>query len=413
MKYRPEVDGLRAVAVVSLVAYHAQFDVYGTRAFAGGFLGVDIFFVISGYLITGILLRAMRDRRFTCLGFYERRARRILPALFTVMIVSLPLAWIVLQPAAFSQYAGSLVPSVFFLSNLSLSSLDLSAPEHAVLQPFAHSWSLAVTGQFYFLYPIMLMGLWKLARRHLTSAFVTGFLISLAYAEWAGRHDPEPTFYLLPSRAWEFLAGALLAKLELDRGRPVDRAAGLISPAVGLALIVSALLFLPDRGDHPGLAILLPVCGTMLLIRYAGSGDPVTRLLSGRLFVGIGLISYSLYLWHQPLMVFTQIVYGGDLTNPVKAAVCLLAIALSALTWKLIEQPFRNTRAVGKRIMILSLTGSAAILVAAGIAAIGNHGDPSRSRPAISDIFAGIQIPNHVPHHTPIPDPGADAATGQ
>ena len=213
LKYRREIDGSRAIAVAAVVLYHADFTFRGLTVFKGGFIGVDIFFVISGYLITSIILREMAENKFSFAGFYERRARRILPALFTVMLASIPFAWMYMLPKALKEYAGSVLSGLAFGSNIWFWQEASYWTEPSALKPLLHTWSLSVEEQFYVLFPVALVLIWKFARRYLTSLFVLGFLLSLQLAHSGSVRFPDESFYLLPSRGWELLAGALLAKL--------------------------------------------------------------------------------------------------------------------------------------------------------------------------------------------------------
>ena len=203
MRYRSEIDGLRALAVVPVVLFHAGVPLVG-----GGFVGVDVFFVISGYLITSILIEELDTGTFSIRRFYERRARRILPALFLVMAASVPFAWAWMQPDALIGFSESIAAATFFVSNIyfwQTSSYFAIVNEQL---PLLHTWSLAVEEQFYLVFPLVLWALWKLSPRHLLSALILLALISLAYSEWRWRGASEANFYLAPSRAWELLAGA-------------------------------------------------------------------------------------------------------------------------------------------------------------------------------------------------------------
>jgi len=242
IKYRPEIDGLRAIAVIAVVLYHAGFVINGTNSFSGGYIGVDIFFVISGYLITSIIIKEMAEQKFSFLKFYERRARRILPALFIVMLSSLPFAWIYLLPKAMKEYAASILSSLVFSSNFWFWQEDNYWAEPSALKPFLHTWSLSVEEQFYLVFPMILVMLWRFAKRHITSILVAGFLLSLLVAELGTIIHPDFTFYLLPSRGWELLAGAILAKHEMDHGRLNRPCFDTFMPILGLFLIFYAYI---------------------------------------------------------------------------------------------------------------------------------------------------------------------------
>ncbi|QDU49837.1 acyltransferase family protein [Gimesia panareensis] len=362
IKYRPEIDGLRAIAVSSVVLYHAEFAVAGFSPFKGGFIGVDIFFVISGYLITLIILREIQEGTFSFGNFYERRARRILPALFTVMLVSIPFAWRYMLPKAMKEYAGSVLSSLAFCSNIWFWKEDSYTAEPSALKPFLHTWSLSVEEQFYVFFPIALILLWKYARNHITSVFVLLFLFSLQLANWGSTAFPDATFFLLPTRIWELLAGALLAKLELEKGRSSNSFLDSVMPAVGLFLLCHAIVFFDDLMPHPSFRTLLPVAGTMLIIWYCKQGEFVSNVLSWKPLVAIGLISYSFYLWHFPIFAFARL-RDSTLTGYVKVECILLSLILSILTYHLVEQPARNRKKFKTRYFLAYLSPCFMLLV--------------------------------------------------
>ena len=202
IKYRPEIDGLRAIAVIAVVLFHAEFAFTGFDPFKGGYLGVDVFFVISGFLITSIILREVQAGTFTFAHFYERRARRILPALFLVMLVSVPFAWELMLPAAFKDYAASIASSLLFGSNFWFWQGDSYWGEPASLKPFLHTWSLSVEEQFYVVFPIMVLLIWRYAQRALWGTLIVILVTSLVLAEMKSKSSPESAFYLLPALAW-------------------------------------------------------------------------------------------------------------------------------------------------------------------------------------------------------------------
>lgn len=332
MKYRPEIDGLRAVAVLPVLLFHAGFG-----AFGGGFVGVDVFFVISGYLITAILIAELEEGRFSILGFYERRARRILPALFLVMACCLPFAWFWMLPNELYSFARSLVAVSLFLSNILFWRERGYFAAAAEETPLLHTWSLAVEEQFYLLFPIFLLLVWRFGR---TRVFwmIAGFAaISLGVSEWGWRHNPSANFYLAPTRAWELFAGSIAAFLL--RGRELrgnDLLAGLGLAAIGLSI------FAYDRHTpFPSLYALLPVGGSFLIILFAARDTAVGRLLGARWPVAVGLISFSTYLWHQPLMAFVRIRSDQEPGPAVMLGLCLLSLLLAWGSWRFVERPFR------------------------------------------------------------------------
>ncbi|MDG1056907.1 MAG: acyltransferase family protein, partial [Flavobacteriaceae bacterium] len=333
MHYRSEIDGLRALAIIPVILFHA-----GTEFCSGGFLGVDIFFVISGYLITSILIGELEQGNFSILRFYERRARRILPALFVVMLACLPFAYMWMLPSQLEDFAQSLVAVSLFLSNWlfwSEASYFASATE---LKPLLHTWSLAVEEQYYLMFPLLLLLCWRIFR-----PFTFGFIFLLAamsflLAEWGWRNEPEINFYFTFSRFWELLVGSMCAFLTVGQKQRSSNFLG----AIGIALIISAIFYYDENTPFPSAYALVPVVGTALIILFADKTTWTARLLSTRGFVGVGLISYSAYLWHQPLFAFARI---RSLTEPSHYLMALLAAAallLAWVTWRWVEQPFRN-----------------------------------------------------------------------
>lgn len=333
MDYRGEIDGLRAVAVLAVIVFHAGFALL-----PGGFLGVDVFFVISGYLITGLLLNDLLERRFSILRFYERRARRILPALFFVMLACLPFAWVWMMSFEFKDFGQSMLAVVLFVSNLFFwRTTDYFGPL-ADVQPLLHTWSLGVEEQFYLLFPLMLLVLWRFGRRFAFGTVAVVMVASFVLAYWAGERMPVASFYLLPTRAWELLAGAACGFLTLRRPQPSHGAlAGL-----GLGMIVAPLVLFEGDTRTVGALALVPVIGTMLVILFAARQTVVARLLSVGPMVAVGLMSYSAYLWHQPVFAFARIIATGDPGPVVMAGLIVLVMVLAYATWRWVETPFRG-----------------------------------------------------------------------
>ena len=355
LKYRPEIDGLRTIAVFSVLLYHAELFISGHQLFRGGFLGVDIFFVISGYLITSIILKEASGEGFSFARFYERRARRLLPALFTVLIVSTIASILILGPSALKEYAGSLISSLFFTSNIWFWLQDAYTAEPSRLKPLLHTWTLSVEEQFYIFFPILVMLVVKLRKDYLLPILVMVFLGSLQLAQVSSEHVPEANFYLIPMRAWELMAGALLAKIDLDYGRKSHPALAFTMPMAGLGLIVGSLLFFHHGLPHPSYHTLTPVIGTVLILRFARSGELVTDLLSSKLMVWGGLISYSLYLWHYPLLALARVELG-ELSLAVTLGLLTLSVLLAIGSYRWIETPFRNRQVIALK-PFAALTG--------------------------------------------------------
>lgn len=332
MQYRREIDGLRAVAVIPVILFHAGFTI-----FSGGYVGVDIFFVISGYLITSIIISELEQGKFSILRFYERRARRILPALFFVMLSCIPFAWMWMLPAQFKDFSQSLVAVTVFASNILFwreSGYFAAASEE---KPLLHTWSLAVEEQYYMLFPIFLILLWRFGRSPVFYSIIVISIISLLLSEWGWRNKPTANFYLAPTRAWELLAGSICAFLQYGKMQKSNNALS----AFGLALILFAIFVYDKSTPFPSAYALAPVLGTALIIMYGARETWVARLLSLKGFVGIGLISYSAYLWHQPLFAFARI---RSIYMPEQWLMLLLAVAslvLAYFSWRYVEQPFR------------------------------------------------------------------------
>lgn len=389
MQYRSDIDGLRAVAVLPVILFHAGFG-----AFSGGFAGVDIFFVISGYLITGILLNDLEHNRFSLLNFYERRARRILPALFFVIIVCIPFAYLWLLPSQMVEFAQSILATIFFVSNIFFWNAGGYFNEAAEVRPLLHTWSLAVEEQFYLIFPILLWFLWRYARSRIFWCLVGISLVSFLLAEWGWQNKPGPNFYLAPTRAWELLAGSICALLLF--GRVIGRASNILS-AIGFGLILFSIFHYDESTPFPSRYTLAPVAGTALIILYSGPGTWVWRLLSLRPLVGIGLISYSAYLWHQPLFAFARL---RSLTEPgevTMAGLAILSLMLAWLTWRFVERPFRARGAgmFATRARVFVGSGAmACVLVVCGAYIVSSNGFTLRGDRALNlgDLDARVSI---------------------
>lgn len=333
MNYRPDIDGLRAFAVLSVIFFHA-----GWPFMDGGFIGVDIFFVISGYLITTLIIKDLQQGSFSFADFYVRRIRRILPVLYFVVLVSLFAGWFVLSPQAMEDLCRSAIATVLFFSNIFfMNELDYFGGD-ADFKPLLHTWSLSIEEQYYIVFPLLIVILIRFFRRYAVTFLILLALMSLGLAEWASRTVEVDGFYLLPMRFWEFIAGALMAFSPPAR---VKRVTSELLTFAGFLLICAAIVFFDPHTAHPGILTLMPVTGVALLLRYGVNPSIVTRVLSFRPFVGIGLISYSLYLWHHPVFVLFRI--EGQ-TSVIPAEALALCVLLSVLTYKFIEQPFRNRR---------------------------------------------------------------------
>ena len=333
MKYRAEIDGLRALAVVPVILFHAGFEL-----FSGGFVGVDVFFVISGYLITTILIEDIENKRFSIVKFYERRARRILPALFFVMLVCIPFAWMWMLPSQMKDFSQSLVAVSLFASNILFwresGYFDAAAEE----KPLLHTWSLAVEEQYYVLFPIFLILAWRFGKNKVFWMIVVMAAISLLLSEWGWRNKATANFYLAPTRAWELFAGSIAAFVVQKQGVQNNNPLAL----TGLLAILFSIFFYDETTPFPSLYALVPVLGVVLLVLYADKETIAARLLSNKGFVGIGLISYSAYLWHQPLFAFARIHSLERPSTVLMLALIFTSVLLAYLSWRYIEKPFRR-----------------------------------------------------------------------
>ncbi|MEI7613002.1 MAG: acyltransferase family protein [Betaproteobacteria bacterium] len=332
MEYRREIDGLRALAVIPVIFFHAGF-----QAFSGGYVGVDVFFVISGYLITSIILAEKEAGTFTLVGFYERRVRRILPALFFVMLVCLPLAWMWLLPNEMRRFSASLVAVSTFSSNVLF--YLTSGYFDGEIKPLLHTWSLAVEEQYYVLFPIFIMLAWSLGKRWMIALLSATALVSLAAAQWFSLLKPEFGFLLLPTRLWELVVGVLIAFYLADEN---NKTRSQFAGVLGVMLIAYSVLAFDRNTPFPGVYALLPTIGTGLVILYATPETWIGRFLGSKILVGLGLISYSAYLWHQPLFAFAK---HRSLFEPdigVVLALIVLTFLLAYVSWRAVEKPFRD-----------------------------------------------------------------------
>ncbi len=385
LKYRAEIDGLRAVAVVPVILFHAGFE-----AFGGGYVGVDVFFVISGYLITTIILAEMNEDRFSLMNFYERRARRILPALFFVSLCCLPVAWLVLFPTDFKDFAESLIAVALFSSNFLFWSEAGYFDTAAEIKPLLHTWSLAVEEQYYIIFPVFLMIAWRWGKRRITQILIGVFLFSLVLAQWAAYQEPEAGFFLLPARAWELLAGAFVA-FYVDRRGAVDVAPGLanILSALGLAGIGFAIFAYDHSTPFPSLYAVVPVFGVVAVILFALPGTLAHRVLSLRPVVAVGLVSYSAYLWHQPILAFYGHAIGRNAPLWHTALMLAATALLSVFSYYVIETPTRRRQVFGTRKTIggFAVAGSLA-LIGVGLVGTLSNGNMFRYPQPVVDMFA-------------------------
>ena len=398
MHYRAEIDGLRAVAVVPVVLFHAGFAV-----FSGGYVGVDVFFVISGFLITAIIIRELDEGTFSLTAFYERRARRILPALFCVIAACLPFAFLLLVPQDLKDFGKSVTAVSLFSSNVLSwreSGYFAAASE---LKPLLHAWSLAVEEQYYILFPLFLMITWRWGRTITLALLVAVFALSLLAAQVLVTRDASFAFFMLPTRGWELLAGSFVA-FALQRFPDLPRAGRIaqVGSLSGLGLVLYAVFSFDTQTPFPSLYTLVPVFGAVLILLYARAGTLVHALLCQRTFVGLGLVSYSAYLWHQPLFAFARYAHAGHPSTLVMTGLVCATLLLAYASWRWIEKPFRIPRGSPGHINSNRIFGASGTTLA-GLAALGitvhlQGGFPARFSPLQQDLFASV---------TPSPKRGA------
>ncbi|MFG1349601.1 acyltransferase family protein [Xanthobacter autotrophicus] len=392
LAYRADVDGLRALAIVPVVLFHIHLS-----AFPGGYVGVDIFFVISGYLITAILFRDMKAGRFSLLDFYDRRIRRIFPALFVVLVATTLAAVFIMVPSDLLLYARSLRATTLFFSNIYFSkNLNYFQPE-ADLNPLLHTWSLAVEEQFYIVFPLILFALIRWVRPSLLRPIILVLIVaSLAHAEIRLSRNPIESFFSLPTRAWELLIGSALA---LGLVPLVSPRKGAVLSLAGLVLIVFAIAFYDRHTRFPGLAALAPCLGAALILHGGASGAKgmVQRMLASPVPVFFGRISYSLYLWHWPLLVLVGYYLERRLSPTEGLMVAAVSVGLASLSLFYVEAPFRKGRWAGASPWAPVWAGGAAmaLVVAFALTAIARDGRfwPMSAFAQQADALARAQDP--------------------
>jgi len=351
MKYRPEIDGLRALAVIPVILFHAGFDI-----FKGGFVGVDIFFVISGYLITTILIEDIENNKFSIINFYERRARRILPALYFIMLVCVPFAWMWMLPSQMKDFSLSLITVSFFTSNFLFWRESGYFEALADQKPLLHTWSLAVEEQFYLLFPIFLIFVWRFGKNKVFWIIIFMTLTSLILSEWGWRNKPIANFYLAPTRAWEIFSGAIVAFIIQKKGIQKNNVLALI----GLIAVVFSIFTFDESTPFPSLYAIVPIIGALLIVLFAEKTTITAKILRTKALVAVGLISYSAYLWHQPLFALARIKLDQKPSEILMVTLSILSLALAVISWRYIEKPFRRKdkkSLSSKSVLVFSISG--------------------------------------------------------
>jgi peptidoglycan/LPS O-acetylase OafA/YrhL len=382
--YRADIDGLRAVAVVAVVLYHAHLG-----PFAGGFIGVDVFFVISGYLIVGLILDEIAEARFSIATFYERRMRRLFPALFVLLAFCCVAAYFVFLPTEFEMFGHSVVATAAYVSNFLFWSEAGYFDAPPELKPLLHTWSLAVEEQFYLIFPAFLIALTKYRKHWLTRAMWIVAIVSFAISAASLVKHPDTAFYLPHTRMWELTIGALLVSERIPRVTTTTLRT--VLAAVGLASIAASAILYSSWTPFPGPAALLPCLGAALVIHAGRDGtSPIHAFLSTRPVVYVGLISYSLYLWHWPLLVFARALTVRPLTALEATLLVAASFALAHLSWRFVEAPFRSRPPRFTRRQIFgSATAATLTMIAIGGFVAMNAGLPNRVPSDVATAAAG------------------------
>lgn len=380
-RYRPELDGLRAVAVALVVLYHA-----GIAAFSGGFIGVDVFFVLSGYFMTAIISREIDEGRFELSRFYVRRIRRLFPALATVLIVSSVFAWALLMPEELKHFANSVRAAAMLHANVLFERESGYFDLDSHMKPLLHTWSLSVEEQFYLIFPLALVLLRRYGGRGLAPlVLVIATALSFLLSIWGVFTEPTVAFYILPYRLWELLLGALVAL----NPKAIKQDGANFLTLVGLGGIIAAGLLFDTETPFPGPAAMLPCLSTMLLIAVGGQSSIARRFLGAKPMLFLGKTSYSIYLWHWPIIVFLP--YFLPKSSMIWAPLLVIAssIVLGYVSWKFVEQPFRYARPnAARRTVFASFAGGLACAAIFAIAVSAGEGLPSRLPDSARKFYA-------------------------
>lgn len=385
MQYRSEIDGLRAIAVVPVLLFHAGFSL-----FSGGFVGVDVFFVISGYLISSLIYQEAVAGKFSIVNFYERRVRRIIPALIFVIVPCMILAPFVMLPDDYENFAQSIVATLLFGNNILLAITSGYWDLAAEFKPLLHTWSLGVEEQFYILYPIGLIIVLKIRRSLFPFFLIAGLIASFVFNFVLTPPKPESYFYMLHFRAWELLLGAFCGYAERWQQGSKANAINNSLSLLGLLMIVGATITLRGDGGSPALDVVVPCVGTALILSFARSETWVGKLLSTGPFVGIGLISYSTYLWHQPLFAFARILSFEEPSHLLFGGLIIATLLLAWFSWRFVEQPFRDRKRFSRAQIFTYAAIASAALIVPSLMINRNLGYPDR----VASMAIG-----HVPQH--------------
>ena len=376
--YKPYIDGLRALAVLPVIFFHADF-----KFFNGGFVGVDIFFVISGYLITNIIIQDLYKKKFSLKKFYLRRARRILPVLYFVTFISLLISMFIMTNEQLNFFSIQVISVILFISNFFFWRNTGYFDPNSEIQPLLHTWSLGVEEQFYIFFPIFLIFVWSFLKKKLVFLLIAISLLSLLLSQIGGNFKIQnissefpfmtlpfdffwqagsANFYLPFGRIWELLVGSLIS-IFLNRTKILDQKTNNYFSILGFFLIIVSILSFTENVQYPSVFTIFPVLGSALLIIYSTKSTLSYKILSYKPLVFLGLISFSLYLWHQPLLAFNRIFFGVELSFIHKLSLIIITIIFSLFSWKFIEKPFRDKKAINDKNIILILFFTSLIIL--------------------------------------------------
>ena len=355
LTFKPHLNGMRGIAVIAVIIYHANFSVFGFKLLPGGYTGVDIFFVLSGYLISRILLTELDETgKIAFIRFYIKRVRRLVPMLLVVIASFIPIAYLFLLPNELLQFSESSLTAIFFLSNFYFSNIStIYGAESSLLKPVLHTWSLSVEEQFYLITPVLLLIIHRLFEVRIALAILTLVVISLLCAEFGSRTNLQENFFFPLSRFWEMWCGTLIALIELrSKFKSKIHFKKLLS-TLGLVLILWSLIFFDRNAVHPGFSTLIPVVGTVLSIYYSDKDTFTYKILTYKYLQQAGELSYSLYLWHFPLFAFSALLFPDNFFS-LKIFIIVFTITLALVSYKLIETPLRYT--ASKQIFLLTVS---------------------------------------------------------
>ena len=369
MHYRNEIDGLRAIAVIPVMLFHANIPYM-----SGGYVGVDIFFVISGYLITGIIINETENKSFSLLNFYERRARRILPALIFVVLLSIFASFFLMFPFQIFDFANSIIYVLTFISNFYFWQNTGGYFSGILVEqmPLLHTWSLAVEEQFYLIFPIFFLIFFRLGYKKLLICVLIVLLLSLFVAQYASFYHPRPNFFLIVTRAWEIMVGSICAILLINYKDNIKKS-NFIS-FFGFLIIIISIFFYNRSTPFPSIYTLLPTLGTALIIIFSNQLTLIGKILSFKPIVFLGLISYGAYLWHQPILAFSRIYIDGEINKIFSTSICIISFLFAFFSWKYIEKPFRNKKSINTKNFLLALSFSIILIFAYSVFAIKSNG---------------------------------------